>query len=80
MMKEILMSSWYIPSKFQTNHFNSFLKYAVLENSHPQREKYTAAIMAYCVLFASRLDEHQNPQKKPIIIIFKMIRFCKHEN
>lgn len=80
MMKEVLMSSRYIPSKFQTKHFNSFLKYAILENTHPQREKYTAAIMAYCVLLASRLDVHQNPQTKPIIFIFKMICFCKHEN
>lgn len=69
-MKEILMSSWYILFKLQTKHFNSYLKYVVLENYHPQRKKYTAAIMAYCALLASRLDVHQIPQTKPINLYF----------
>lgn len=70
MMKEILMSSRYILFQLQTKHFNSYLKYAVLENHHPQKEKYTAAIMAYCALPASGLDVHQNPQTKPIHLYF----------
>lgn len=69
-MKEILMNSWYILFKLQTKHFNSFLKYAVLENHHPQREKYTAATMAYCALLAPRSDVHKNPQTKPINLYF----------
>lgn len=60
-MKEILMSSWYILFKLQTKHLNSFLKYAFFKNHHPQREKYTAAIMALL---------HQNLQTKPINLYF----------
>lgn len=69
-MKEVLMTSWYILFKLQTKHFNSFLKYAVSKNHHPQSQKYTAAIMVCCALLAYRLDMYQNLQTKPINLYF----------
>ncbi len=61
MMKEILMSLQYI-FRLLTKHFNSYLKYAFLENHLSRREKHTAAPMVYSALLISRLYVHQNLQ------------------